>query len=492
MHQHGCLAMKRYQLLHQLGDGTFGSVVLARALDTGEKVAVKRMKKKYYSWDECMNLREVKSLQKLSHANLVKLKEVIREDNTLYFVFEYMKENLYQLIKDREKPFPEPVIRNILYQILHGLAFMHKHGFFHRDIKPENLLCMGPELVKIADFGLAREIRSRPPYTDYVSTRWYRAPEILLRSTNYSSPIDMWAVGCIMAELYTLQPLFPGRSEIDQIFRICSVLGTPDKRDWPEGHQLAAAMNFRFPQFSEMPLSSIIPNGSKDAVVLLRDLLRWNPARRPTAMLALRYPYFLASQRGAGPMAHYYHNGNRHQNNNHARYSHYVGSIAGREQHGTSAAYDSQDAKVLLTRQWSKMSAWDDASETEDPPGGDDALDFGELSERKNKPSHAWPADRLDSTASAKQNGISAKQRYMSTTHYIAGQNTRISSYQDSLQKNVDASYASLGKGSYNLGYIPTMYARDSAKAQNSARRSAARIPSGFPGRTDWAAKYLK
>ena len=129
----------------------------------------------------------------------------------------------------REKPFAEPIIRNIMYQILQGLSFMHKHGFFHRDIKPENLLCMGPELIKIADFGLAREIRSRPPYTDYVSTRWYRAPEVLLRSTNYSSPIDIWAVGCIMAELYTLQPLFPGRSEIDQIFRCSSVLGTPDR-----------------------------------------------------------------------------------------------------------------------------------------------------------------------------------------------------------------------------------------------------------------------
>ena len=104
---------------------------------------------------------------------------------------------------------------------------MHKHGFFHRDIKPENLLCKGPELIKIADFGLSREIRLRPPYTDYVSTRWYRAPEVLLRSTNYNSPIDVWAVGCIMAELYTLQPLFPGRSEVDQIFKLCSVLGTP-------------------------------------------------------------------------------------------------------------------------------------------------------------------------------------------------------------------------------------------------------------------------
>lgn len=102
-------------------------------------------------------------------------------------------------------------------------------GFFHRDLKPENLLCNGAELIKIADFGLAREIRSRPPYTDYVSTRWYRAPEILLRSTTYNSPIDIWAVGCIAAECYTLRPLFPGNSEIDQLFRICSVLGTPTK-----------------------------------------------------------------------------------------------------------------------------------------------------------------------------------------------------------------------------------------------------------------------
>lgn len=141
-----------------------------------------------------------------------------------------------------------------ILQVLSGLAFMHRHGFFHRDLKPENLLCCGPELVKIADFGLAREIRSRPPYTDYVSTRWYRAPEVglmrffyaatfsksfqitfyftlqvLLHSTRYGSGIDMWAMGCILAELYTFRPLFPGSSEVDQLFKICSVLGTPEK-----------------------------------------------------------------------------------------------------------------------------------------------------------------------------------------------------------------------------------------------------------------------
>ncbi|XP_023684839.1 serine/threonine-protein kinase ICK isoform X2 [Paramormyrops kingsleyae] len=236
------------------------------------------------------------SLKKLNHANVVKLKEVVRENDHLYFVFEYMKENLYQLMKDRSRLFPESAVRNIMYQILQGLAFIHKHGFFHRDMKPENLLCMGPELVKIADFGLAREIRSRPPYTDYVSTRWYRAPEVLLRSTSYSSPIDQWAVGCIMAELYTLRPLFPGSSEVDTIFKICQVLGTPKKNDWLEGYQLAAAMSFRWPQCVPSNLRTLIPNASTEGIHLMRDLLQWDPKKRPTASQALRYSYFFVGQ----------------------------------------------------------------------------------------------------------------------------------------------------------------------------------------------------
>ncbi|XP_064410432.1 serine/threonine-protein kinase MAK isoform X2 [Latimeria chalumnae] len=296
--------MNRYTTLKQLGDGTYGSVLMGKSNESGELVAIKRMKRKFYSWEECMNLREVKSLKKLNHANVVKLKEVIRENDHLYFVFEYMKENLYQLMKDRSKLFPESVIRNIMYQILQGLAFIHKHGFFHRDMKPENLLCMGPELVKIADFGLAREIRSRPPYTDYVSTRWYRAPEVLLRSSIYSSPIDIWAVGCIMAELYTLRPLFPGTSEVDEVFKICQVLGTPKKTDWQEGFQLAAAMNFRFPQCVPTHLKTLIPNASNEAIQVMKDMLQWDPKKRPTASQALRHAYFQVGQ-ALGPPLQY-------------------------------------------------------------------------------------------------------------------------------------------------------------------------------------------
>uniref|UniRef100_H0WX85 non-specific serine/threonine protein kinase n=1 Tax=Otolemur garnettii TaxID=30611 RepID=H0WX85_OTOGA len=290
--------MNRYTTIKQLGDGTYGSVLLGRSIESGELIAIKKMKRKFYSWEECMNLREVKSLKKLNHANVVKLKEVIRENDHLYFIFEYMKENLYQLIKERRRQiFPTKVCRSFsLYHIavrIDGICFFHKEdSFFHRDLKPENLLCMGPDLVKIADFGLAREIRSRPPYTDYVSTRWYRAPEVLLRSTNYSSPIDVWAVGCIMAEVYTLRPLFPGASEIDTIFKICQVLGTPKKTDWPEGYQLSNAMNFRWPQCVPNNLKTLIPNASSEAIQLLRDMLQWDPKKRPTASQALRYPYF--------------------------------------------------------------------------------------------------------------------------------------------------------------------------------------------------------
>ncbi|XP_016319771.1 serine/threonine-protein kinase MAK-like [Sinocyclocheilus anshuiensis] len=265
--------MNRYTTLKQLGDGTYGSVLMGKSNESGELVAIKRMKRKFYSWEECMNLREVKSLKKLNHANVVKLKEVIRENDHLYFVFEYMKENLYQLMKDREnKMFSENEIRNIMFQVLSGLAFVHKHGkiflYFH------------------LFFSNALKI--------FITL--YRAPEVLLRSPVYSSPIDIWAVGCIMAELYTLRPLFPGNSEVDEIFKICQVLGTVKKSDWPEGYQLAAAMNFRFPQCVHTPLKTLIPNATNEAVDLMRDLLQWDPKKRPSAAKALRYPYFQVGQ----------------------------------------------------------------------------------------------------------------------------------------------------------------------------------------------------
>lgn len=286
--------MERYKLIKEVGDGTFGSVWRAINKLSGEVVAVKKMKRKYYTWEECMNLREVKSLRRMNHPNIVKLKEVIRENDILYFIFEYMEYNLYQLMKDRGKLFMETEIRNWCYQIFQGLAYMHQRGYFHRDLKPENLL-VTKEIIKIADFGLARELCSQPPYTEYVSTRWYRAPEVLLQSSLYDAAVDMWAMGAIMAELFTLHPLFPGSNEADEIHKICSVIGSPDHGTWAEGLQLADAMSYKFPQVPCANLSELIPSASENAVNLIKSLCAWDPTKRPKAAQVLQHPFFQAS-----------------------------------------------------------------------------------------------------------------------------------------------------------------------------------------------------
>lgn len=287
--------MDRYKIHKSVGDGTYGTVMKANNIKTGEIVAIKKMKKKFYTWEECMSLREIKSLRKLNHQNIIKLKEVIKVNDELYFVFEFLDQNLYQLyqqLREQGKRFPENQIRSIIYQTAAGLAYMHKHGFFHRDLKPENLL-VHKDIVKIGDFGLAREVRSRPPYTDYISTRWYRAPEILLKSTNYNSPIDVFALGCIMAELYTQTPLFSGNNEIDQIYKICSILGTPNHNSWAEGYRLAAQIGFSFPQFQPVSLTTLMPEACNEAVQLMSEMLRYDPQKRPTASQILQHPFFI-------------------------------------------------------------------------------------------------------------------------------------------------------------------------------------------------------
>lgn len=295
--------MNRYKVTKTLGDGTYGSVLRAQNKSTGEWVAIKKMKQKYYSWEECMKLREINSLRKLTHPNIVKLKEVIRENDELFMVFEHMEGNLYEMMKARVKSFPESKVRNIMFQTVQALHYVHKGGYFHRDMKPENLLFSG-DTVKLADFGLAREIRARPPFTDYVSTRWYRAPEVLLRSSQYNSPLDVWAVGAIMAELYTLRPLFPGSSENDQLYKTCSVLGTPSQQQWPEGHKLAAAINFKFPQFTPTSLAQIVPQANADALQLMDALLQWDPNRRLSTGKMLQHAYFEASSVGDAQPGH--------------------------------------------------------------------------------------------------------------------------------------------------------------------------------------------
>ncbi|KAK8947122.1 Cyclin-dependent kinase F-3 [Platanthera zijinensis] len=283
--------MERYRLLKEIGNGTCGNVYKALNLHNNEIVAVKKMKRKFYSWEECLSLREVKLLQKLSHPSIVKLEEIVKENNELFLIFEHMDCNLYQIMRDRQRPFSESEIRTLMSQVLQGLVYMHRNGIFHRDLKPENLLVKN-DIIKIADFGLAREVTTYAPYTDYVSTRWYRAPEVLLQSSAYSPAIDMWAVGAILAELFTLNPLFPGESETDQMYKICTVLGTPNASIWSDGVQLPHAINFNFFQSPPVNLSEVIPNASLEAIDLVQQLCCWDSRNRLTAEQSLRHPFF--------------------------------------------------------------------------------------------------------------------------------------------------------------------------------------------------------
>ncbi|XVF21332.1 hypothetical protein REPUB_Repub12eG0081700 [Reevesia pubescens] len=295
--------MERYKILEELGDGTCGSVFKAFNIETFEIVAVKKMKRKFYFWEECMNLREIKALRKLNHPNIVKLKEVVRENNELFFIFEYMEHNLYQIIKERQRPFSEGEIRSFMSQMLQGLAHMHRNGYFHRDLKPENLL-VTKDVLKIADFGLAREVSSMPPYTEYVSTRWYRAPEVLLQSSSYTPAIDMWAVGAILSELYTSSPIFPGESEIDQLHKICCVLGAPDWTCFPEATNISRLINITYSEILPTNLSDIIPNACSEAIDLIMQLCSWDPLKRPTADQALQHPFFNVGACVPGTLLH--------------------------------------------------------------------------------------------------------------------------------------------------------------------------------------------
>ena len=296
--------MDDYEMITRLGGGSFADVYKALEKSTGELVAIKVLKKKYKKWDDCNELMECRSLQKLHNdstfnkpgeENIIKLKQIIfiKKTGTLNLIFEYMETDLLELMKSCEpKILKEDQIRDIMHQTLLGLCFMHKYGFFHRDMKPENLLLTRNKL-KIADFGLAREIRSVPPYTEYVSTRYYRAPECILKSTNYNSPIDIWALGCIMAEMYTHpQPLFCGSNEKEVLFRICSVLGTPTHDIWNDGIRQANIVGIKFPNCPGTELEKIIPDASSEAIDLIKQMIKWDPNKRATAKNLLNHPFF--------------------------------------------------------------------------------------------------------------------------------------------------------------------------------------------------------
>jgi serine/threonine protein kinase len=290
--------MDKYDIQSKVGDGTYGVVLRAVLKRTGETVAIKKMKQRFKSFEECTRLPEVIALRKLhSCPNVVRLREIYREPSgELSLVFDFMDCDLLAIIrKHKQIGIPPTRIRSMCFQIIQGLATIHKLGYFHRDMKPENILVRrepsGAESVKLADLGLIKETRARPPFTDYVSTRWYRAPEILLQDKAYNSPVDMWAMGCILLELFTGRPLFPGTNEQDQLFKIVTVLGSPTPQSWPEGIELARKLNRRFPAVSPTPIHQLFPHVPPLALDLVRQLLAFNPRQRITAAQALNHPY---------------------------------------------------------------------------------------------------------------------------------------------------------------------------------------------------------
>ena len=296
--------MNKYQIIKLIGDGTYGQVYEGINKETNMKVAIKKLKTKMSSWEDCILQNEVRFLRKLNHENIVKLLEVIREQNSdVSYIFEYCDCNLFQFIENyrKQKMFiSEMKIRNIVYQIICGVKYLHSCNIMYRDLKPENILMIiNNNLIKIADFGTAKEI---PEYknnslTDYVCTRWYRAPECTLKSNNYNEKIDVWAIGCIMAELYTLKPLFPGIDEFDQLNKILKIVGTPEYNEWPEGYTLVQKLNIRLPSYNKSNLKQYVFNANDDAIDFLEFIFQLNPDKRPSCNELLKHPYFTEVQR---------------------------------------------------------------------------------------------------------------------------------------------------------------------------------------------------
>ncbi|KAF2667652.1 kinase-like protein [Microthyrium microscopicum] len=334
-----CLEDK-YEVMKEIGDGSFGSVSLARVRTAGANVArrgtmvaVKTMKKTFDSFNHCLELREVIFLRSLpGHPHLVPALDVFLDPITkrLHIAMEYMDGNLYQLMKARDRKYLDgPSVKSILFQIISGLEHIHAHAFFHRDIKPENILVStsAPQdsgsafkrysqlvtppttppayTIKIADFGLARETQSKLPYTTYVSTRWYRAPEVLLRAGEYSAPVDIWAVGAMAVEIATLKPLFPGSNEVDQVWRVCEIMGSPGNwvnkngqrvggGEWKDGVKLASKLGFTFPKMAPHSLDTILvqPTWPASLSDFVTWCLMWDPKNRPTSTQALAHEFF--------------------------------------------------------------------------------------------------------------------------------------------------------------------------------------------------------
>jgi|UniRef100_A0A7S4LAC8 mitogen-activated protein kinase 15 len=292
--------LRKYEVMQKLGKGAYGIVWKAIDKKTKETVALKKCFDAFQnSTDAQRTFREIMFLQALRHDNIIRLLNVLKADNDkdIYLIFEYMETDLHAVI--RASILEDIHKQYVIYQLLKSLKFLHSAELLHRDIKPSNLLLNSECHMKLCDFGLARSIAAleseqavKPVLTDYIATRWYRGPEILLGSTKYTKGIDIWSVGCILGELLAGKPMFPGTSTMNQLERIIAVTGRPTEKDIASiNSPFADTMLENLGTVQQRTWSELFPRAPADAIDLMKKLLVFNPNKRPTAQEALKHPY---------------------------------------------------------------------------------------------------------------------------------------------------------------------------------------------------------
>ncbi|CAF0886701.1 unnamed protein product [Adineta ricciae] len=303
----GCRRVDEYLCMNRIEEGTYGVVFRAQDKKTGEVVALKRLKmEKEKEGFPITSLREICCILKSQHENVCTVREIVVGDdiNRIYIVMDYVEHDLKSLMTHTmKKPFSISEVKTLMYQLLAGVNHLHDNWIIHRDLKTSNLLLSNKGILKIGDFGLAREYGSPlKPYTPVVVTLWYRAPELLLGIKEYSTPIDIWSVGAIFGELLTMKPLFPGKSEIDQLNRIFKDLGTPTDKIWPDYNSLPFTKKMTFSNYPYNRLRSRFDVSlSEKGFDLLNKFLTYDPSKRISALAALKHDYFEESPRLIDP-----------------------------------------------------------------------------------------------------------------------------------------------------------------------------------------------
>ncbi|VIO95252.1 conserved hypothetical protein [Brugia malayi] len=286
-----------YRRIEKLGEGSYAVVYKCESRSDGSIVALKEIKIHNQEGLPFTAIREASLLRALRHSNIVTLHDIVHEQNSLVFVFEYMKTDLSKYLEQHRTGLEQMQVRLFLFQLLRGLAFCHSKKILHRDLKPQNLLLNGNGELKLADFGLARakSVPSRT-YSHEVVTLWYRPPDVLLGSTDYSTSLDLWGVGCIFAEMCTGEALFQGvtNNVTDQLDRIFSIRGIPDPKKWPEVLKLPHYSPNFHPPYQELDWSEIDKSlvKLKSGQSLLSNFLQLNPTDRISANGAMMHPYF--------------------------------------------------------------------------------------------------------------------------------------------------------------------------------------------------------